>query len=301
MHDHHDHAHSHSAAAAGSNRLQIVLLLTATYLAFEIAGAVVTDSLALLADAGHVFIDVAGMTLAVLAIRYGARTPTSQKTYGYYRLEILSALINGLLMVGIGAYILYEAVTRFSDPPDLPGLTVFAFAAPGLVVNIVSALLLFEGQKGSLNLRGAFLEVVSDLAGSVAVMVAGIVIYFTDFRAIDPIASLGIGLFILPRTWMLLSEAVHVLLEGTPRNISVDHVREHILGVPGVTALHDLHVWNLTSGMNVMSAHVVIAPEAQAGRVLNDLCSCLSGHFDIEHSTFQIERTDRSEMEHAGH
>jgi cobalt-zinc-cadmium efflux system protein len=132
-------------------------------------------------------------------------------------------------------------------------------------------------------------------------MIAGIVIYFTGFTLIDPIASLAIGLFILPRTWMLLSEAVHVLLEGVPRNVNVDHVREHILGVEGVTGMHDLHVWNLTSGMNVMSAHVVIAPEAQAGRVLNDLCACLAGHFDIEHSTFQIERTDRSEMEHAGH
>jgi cobalt-zinc-cadmium efflux system protein len=301
MHDHHDHAHIHSAAGAGKSRLQIVLALTAAYLAVEVAGAVITNSLALLADAGHVFIDVAGMTLALLAIRYGARSPTAQKTYGYYRVEILSALINGMLMVGIGTYIVFEAVRRFSDPPDLPGLAVFAFAVPGLVVNIVSAVLLYESQKGSLNLRGAFLEVVSDLAGSVAVMVSGIVIYFTDFKAIDPLASLAIGIFILPRTWVLLSEAIHVLLEGVPRNVNMDHVREHILGVDGVTALHDLHVWNLTSGMNVMSAHVVIAPEAQAGRVLNDLCSCLSGHFDIEHSTFQIERTDRSEMEHAGH
>ena len=299
----HDHTHSHtsSAASAGAGRLQLVLLLTGAYLLVEIAGAIVTGSLALLADAGHMLIDVTGLTVALLAIRFAARSPSLQKSYGYYRLEILAALLNGLLMAGIGAYIVYEAVQRFSDPPSLPGLGVVAVAVPGLVVNVISAWLLMEAQKSSLNMRGAFLEVLADLGGSAAVIVVGAVIALGGPAIIDPIASLGIGLFILPRTWSLLAEAVHVLLEGVPRNVDIEAVRGHILGVEGVTGMHDLHVWNLTSGMNVMSAHVVVEEGASSQRVLSDLCSCLADHFDIEHSTFQIEAPDRSASEHAGH
>ena len=289
MHQHQGHAHAHShassAAAAGAKRLQIVLALTAGYLLVEVVGAVVTGSLALLADAGHMLIDVTGIVVALLAIRFAARSPSAQKSYGYYRLEILAALANGLLMAGIGAYILYEAVQRFSDPPELPGLGVVAFAAPGLLINAVSIWLLMEAQKSSLNLRGAFLEVLADLGGSTAVLVVGAAIALGGPGVVDPIASLGIGLFILPRTWSLLAEAV----------------RGHILGVEGVTGMHDLHVWNLTSGMNVMSAHVVVENGTSSQRVLSDLCECLADHFDIEHSTFQIESPDRSASEHAGH
>jgi len=294
-------SHSHSTAHASSNRLRIVLILTASYMIVEIAGGVVTGSLALLADAGHVFIDVTGMSIALVAISFGARSPTLDKTYGFYRLEILAALVNGVLMVGIGAFILFEAARRFSAPPDLPGLAMLAFAVPGLLVNLTSGFLLLEGQKASLNLRGAFLEVVSDLAGSAAVVLAGTVIFAIGFKLIDPIASLAIGLFILPRTWNLMSEAVHVLLEGVPRNVNLSHIQEHILSTSGVVGVHDLHVWNLTSGMNVMSAHVVVSEDAAPGQVLEDLCGCLDEHFDIEHSTFQIEHSDRREREHAGH
>ena len=305
MHSHHgtEHTHSHgaSAASAGAGRLQLVLLFTGAYLLVEVAGAFVTGSLALLADAGHMLMDVTGLTVALLAIRFAARTPTAQKSYGYYRLEILAALVNGLLMAGICAYILYEALQRFSSPPELPGATLIAFAAPGLVVNVASVWLLMEAQKTSLNLRGAFLEVLADLGGSAVVVLVGIVVLLDGPPAIDPIASLAIGLFILPRTWSLLAEAVHVLLEGVPRNVDVDTVRDHIMGVEGVSALHDLHVWNLTSGMNVMSAHVVVEEGVPEQRVLTDLCACLADHFDIEHSTFQIESPDRSETERARH
>jgi cobalt-zinc-cadmium efflux system protein len=297
----HDHPHPSSAASAGAGRLQIVLLLTGAYLLVEVVGAVVTGSLALLADAGHMLIDVTGLTVALLAIRFAARTPSAQKSYGYYRLEILAALVNSLLMAAIGAYILYEAVQRFSDPPELAGLEVVAFAVPGLVVNLVAIWLLMEPQKSSLNMRGAFLEVLADLGGSAAVVLVGTVIALGGPAIIDPIASLAIGLLILPRTWSLLAEAVHVLLEGVPRNVDVEAVRGHILGVEGVTGMHDLHVWNLTSGMNVMSAHVVVDEGVSSQRVLSDLCECLADHFDIEHSTFQIESPDRSEAEHAGH
>lgn len=305
MHQHQGHAHPHthasSAASAGAKRLQIVLALTGVYLLVEVAGAAITGSLALLADAGHMLIDVTGIFVALLAIRFATRSPSAQKSYGYYRLEILAALLNGLLMAGIGAYIVYEAVQRFSDPPALPGLGVLAFAVPGLLVNAGSVWLLMEAQKSSLNLRGAFLEVLADLGGSTAVLLVGATIALGGPGLVDPIASLGIGLFILPRTWSLLAEAVHVLLEGVPRNVDMDAVRGHILGVEGVTGMHDLHVWNLTSGMNVMSAHVVVERGTSSQRVLSDLCACLADHFDIEHSTFQIESPDRSASEHATH
>jgi cobalt-zinc-cadmium efflux system protein len=298
----HQHQHSHgSSAGAGASRLRIVLALTATYLLVEVAGAAITGSLALLADAGHMLIDVTGLVVALLAIRFGARGASSAKSYGYYRLEILAALLNGLMMAAIGAYILYEAVQRFSDPPSLPGLEVVAFAVPGLAVNAISIGLLMEAQKSSLNMRGAFLEVLADLGGSTAVIVVGVVIALGGPAIVDPLASLAIGLLIVPRTWNLLAEAVHVLLEGVPRNVDVEAVRGHILGVAGVTGLHDLHIWNLTSGVNVMSAHVVVQDGVPSQRVLSDLCACLADHFDIEHSTFQIESPDRSATEHAAH
>jgi cobalt-zinc-cadmium efflux system protein len=293
--------HTHSTAGANVNRLALVLLLTSSYLVAEVVGYFVTGSLALLADAGHVLIDVVGIALALTAISVARRPATGQQTYGYYRLEILSAAVNALLMVGIGAYILYEAAGRFANPRDLPGLAVVAFAVPGVVVNLISAVVLMEGQKVSLNIKGAFLEVASDFAGSVAVIVAGLVLFLTNFRLIDPLASLFIGLFILPRTWALLSEAIHVLLEGVPRNVQIAHVREHILGVQGVLGLHDLHIWTLTSGMPVMSAHVVVAKETPPQQVLDQLCECLAEHFDIGHCTFQIESEDRSRLEHSGH
>jgi cobalt-zinc-cadmium efflux system protein len=278
-----------------------VLALTGTYLLVEFAGAIVTGSLALLADAGHMVIDVTGLMIALLAVRFAARSPSPEKSYGYYRLEILAALLNGALMAGIGAYIVYEAAHRMSNPPDLPGLGVVAIAVPGLIVNAISIRLLMEAQKTSLNVRGAFLEVLADLGGSAVVLLVGAVIALGGPKIVDPIASVGIGLFILPRTWNLLTEAVHVLLEGVPRNVDVQTVRDHILGVEGVTGMHDLHVWNLTSGMNVMSAHVVVKSGVSSQRVLSDLCACLADHFDIEHSTFQIESPDRSDSEHAAH
>ncbi len=297
MHDH----HSRSAAQEGAGRLTAVLFLTASYLAVEVAGGLLTGSLALIADAGHMLTDVAGVGMALLAIRFAARPANPAKTYGYYRLEMLAALVNGFLLFGVSGYILFEAYRRLSSPPEVLGLPMLAVATVGLLVNLISAYMLLEGQKVSLNLRGAFLEVLSDLLGSVAVIVAGVVIITTGFELIDPIASIFIGLFILPRTWHLMGEAVHVLLEGAPRDLNIAHVRDHILNSRRVKGVHGLHAWNLTSGMNVMSAHVVIAEDAVPQLVLNELQVCLADHFDIEHSTFQIEQPDRSESEHAVH
>lgn len=290
-----------SAAGAGAGRLRLVLALTATYMLVEVVGGLVTGSLALIADAGHMLTDVAGVSMALMAIWFAARPASPEKTYGYYRLEILAAAANGVLLIGVSAYILFEAYRRFTDPPEVMALPMLAVASVGLLVNLASAYLLFRGQKTSLNLRGAFLEVVSDLLGSVAVILAGGVILATGFNLIDPIASVVIGAFILPRTWRLMGEAVHILLEGAPREVDMSHVQRHILEAEGVTEVHDLHAWTITSGMNVLSAHVVVRDGTDARNVLDELCRCLADHFDIEHSTFQIEFGDRRRAEKAAH
>jgi cobalt-zinc-cadmium efflux system protein len=293
--------HSHSAAGTHAGRLTLVLVLTAGYTAVEVIGGLLTGSLALIADAGHMLTDALGIAMALVAIKLASRPATSSNTYGFYRLEIFAALLNGLLLFGVGAYVLYEAYNRFSDPPDITGLPVMAIAAVGLAINLGSAYLLMEGQRISLNMRGAFLEVVSDLLGSLAVLVAGVIIALTDFNLIDPIVSIAIGAFVLPRTYRLTREALHILLEGVPRHIDMDVVRKHILDVDGVTSVHDLHVWSISSGVDLVSAHVVVDENAVPRQVLDELCACLGEHFDIEHSTFQIERTDRSAIEHASH
>ncbi|MEX2158649.1 MAG: cation diffusion facilitator family transporter [Dehalococcoidia bacterium] len=281
--------------------MRIVLALTASYLAVEVVGGILTGSLALIADAGHMLTDVAGVSMALLAIWFAARPATPEKTYGYYRLEILAALANGFLLFGVAAYILYEAYRRFLEPPDVLGLPMLGVATVGLLVNLASAYLLLHGQKTSLNMRGAFLEVVSDLLGSVAVILAGLIILTTGFNLVDPIASVVIGLFILPRTWALMDQAVHILLEGAPKGVDLANVRQHVLETEGVLDVHDLHAWTITSGMNVISAHVVIEDVADQARVLDQLCRCLSDDFDIEHSTFQIESQDRRAAETMAH
>ena len=293
--------HSHSAAGASAGRLRVVLALTAGYMLVEIIGGIVTGSLALIADAGHMATDVVGVGMALLAIRFAARPATVDKSFGYYRLEILAAVANGLLLFGVAGYILFEAYRRFIDPPEVVGLPMLLVAAVGLLINLFSAYLLFAGQKTSLNMRGAFLEVVGDLLGSVAVIIAGIIILLTGWYVVDPIASVVIGLFILPRTWNLMRDAVDVLLEATPKNVNLDTVRQHILDTPGVADAHDLHAWTITSGMNVISAHVVLDKGAEAGDVLDKLSQCLAEDFDIEHSTFQLEAFDRKPQEEMSH
>ena len=293
--------HNHSAAHQSAGRLQIVLALTASYLVVEVAGGILTGSLALIADAGHMLTDVAGVSMALLAIWFAARPATPGKTYGYYRLDILAALANGFLLLGVAAYILFEAYRRFQEPPDVLGLPMLGVAAIGLLVNLASAYLLLHGQQASLNMRGAFLEVVSDVLGSVAVIVAGLVILTTGFNLVDPIASVVIGLFIVPRTWALMNDAVHILLEGSPKGVDLSNVRQHVLEAQGVVDVHDLHAWTITSGMNVISAHIVVADGASPDSVLDELCRCLADDFDIEHSTFQIESTDRRATETMAH
>jgi cobalt-zinc-cadmium efflux system protein len=290
------HDHAPSAAAGHRGRLGAVLAITVVVLVVEVAGAALSGSLALLADAGHVLADGAGIGLALLAVRFAARPATPRRTFGYYRLEILAAVVNAVLLFGVAGFVLVEAWRRLSQPPEVASGLMLAVAAAGLVANAVSLWLLRRGQAESLNLRGAYLEVVGDLLGSVAVLAAAAVIALTGLQAADPIASALIGVLILPRTWRLLREAVDVLLEAAPKGVDLAEVRRHLLETPGVGDVHDLHAWTITSGLPVLSAHVVLAPGADAGRVLDGLGDCLAGHFDIEHSTFQLEQP-----EHRGH
>ncbi|MBF6043763.1 cation diffusion facilitator family transporter [Streptomyces sp. NRRL B-1677] len=306
----HDHGHSHggpppgtsgTAAAAYKGRLRIALGITLTVLVAEIAGSALTGSLALLADAGHMATDAVGVGMALVAIHFANRPSSGRRTYGYARAEILAALLNCLLLLGVGGFILYEAVGRLMEPADVPGGTTVIFGLVGVVANLISLALLMRGQKESLNVRGAFLEVLSDALGSFAVVVSAVVIMLTGWTQADPIASLLIGLMIVPRTLKLLREALDVLLEAAPKDVDMDEIRAHITALPGVQDLHDLHVWTITSGMPVLSAHVVVDHLALDSvgheKMLHDLQACLGKHFDVEHCTFQLEPGGHAEHE----
>jgi cobalt-zinc-cadmium efflux system protein len=296
-HGHHGHGHARSASARHRGRLLAVLGISATVLVAEVVGGLLTGSLALLADAGHMLTDVGGILLALLAIRFGARPASGTKTYGYHRLEILAAVGNAVLLATVSLLVVLEAVRRLAQPSGVEAGPMLAVAVVGLAANGVSLWLLHRGQAESLNVRGAYLEVLGDLLGSVAVVAAALVIAATGWTPADPVASILIGLLILPRTWVLLREAVDVLLEATPKGVDLTHVRAHVLDVPGVVGCHDLHAWTITSGMPVLSAHVVLDHGADAGRVLDALGRCLSGHFDIEHCTFQLEAPEHRDHE----
>jgi cobalt-zinc-cadmium efflux system protein len=294
--------HVHGSAAAGHRgRLIGVFLLTLTVFVVQLVGGLVANSLALLADAGHNFTDVAGIGLALLAISFAGRPAKSTWTFGYLRLEILAAVVNAVLLFGVAAYVLVEAWRRLSQPPEVASGLMLAVALVGLAANAASLFVLRSAQHESLNMRGAYLEVLGDLAGSVAVIVAAVIIALTGWRQADAVASAVIGLLILPRTWGLLREAVDILLEATPKGVDLDEVRRHIVEASGVMDVHDLHAWTITSGMNVVSAHVVLAEGADPPSVLDELCRCLSGDFDIEHSTFQLETADRRRLEEGHH
>jgi cation diffusion facilitator family transporter len=295
--------HAHVPVTAGAlhrRRLVLVLVLTLGVMAAEVLGALISGSLALLADAGHMATDAAGIALALGAVTLAQRPARGRRTFGWQRLEILAAVANGLLLLVVAGYVLVEAVRRIGQPPQIDSGLMLAIAAVGLAVNLVSLAVLHRGRAASLNLRGAYLEVLADALGSLAVIVAAVVIATTGWTAADVVASVAIGCLVLPRAWHLLREALDVLLEAAPRGVSLDEVRKHILAVDGVLGVHDLHAWTITSGLPVLSAHVVVTDEALAaghgGRILDALCECLGEHFDMAHCTFQLEAAA-----HAGH
>ena len=290
-----------TASARHRGRLRLVFGITLGVMLAEIVTGFASGSLALLADAGHMLTDVAGIGLALFAIYMAARPASAERTFGWYRLEILAAVVNALLLFAVALLVFVEAWRRFSEPPEVSSGLMLVVATIGLIANAISAWLLRESQRESLNMRGAYLEVLGDLLGSLAVIVAAVVIAVTGNELADPIASVAIGLLILPRTWHLLKEAVDVLLEASPRGVELEEVRRHIVELEGVADVHDLHVWAITSGMNVVSAHVVMTAGADASGILDRLDSCLSGDFDIEHSTFQLESEDRRRVEESSH
>ena len=290
-----------TAARAHRTRLVVVFGLTLAVLVVEVVGSWLTNSLALLADAGHLLTDVVGIGLALGAMWFAGRPATEARTFGYLRLEILAAVVNAVLLLGIAAIIVIEAIRRLGTPPDIAAGPMLVIAVVGGLANLVGIVLLHAPQRDSLNLRGAYLELVGDALGSVAVVIAAVVIVATGWTPIDALASIAIGVLILPRTLRLLRDAVDVLLEATPKGVRMDEIREHILRARGVADVHDLHAWTITSGLNVVSAHVVMEPGADPPAVLDELCRCLSGDFDIEHSTFQLETTDRRRLEDRAH
>lgn len=267
----------------------------------EFVGGLMADSLALVADAAHMATDAVGLGMALLAIHFANRPPSGNRTFGYARAEILAALANCLLLLGVGGYVLYEAIHRFVTPAETEGGLTIVFGLIGLVANTISLTLLLRGQKDSLNVRGAFLEVVADALGSVAVIISAVVIMSTGWQAADPIASILISIMIVPRTWKLLHETLDVLLEAAPKNVDMADVRAHILALPGVEDVHDLHAWTITSGMPVLSAHVVVSSDVLNAigheKMLHELQGCLGHHFDVEHCTFQLEPSGHAEHE----
>jgi cobalt-zinc-cadmium efflux system protein len=298
----HDHGAAHgTAAATHRGRLAVVLALTGAVFVVEVVGALLSGSLALLADAAHMATDALGIGMALGAVTLAQRPARGRRTFGWQRIEVLAAVANGLLLVGVGGYVVVEAVRRIGDPPDIHSGWMLGVATLGLVVNLTSLGLLRAGQGESLNTRGAYLEVLGDALGSLAVIAAAAVIAVTGWTAADVVASFVVGALVLPRAWTLLREALDVLLEAAPRGVDLAQVRAHVLGVAGVLDVHDLHAWTITSGLPVLSAHVVVSEEVLAdghgGRVLDALCHCLGDHFDLEHCTFQLESAGHSDHE----
>ncbi|MFF0110302.1 cation diffusion facilitator family transporter [Streptomyces hirsutus] len=303
----HDHGHAHGAHSGGTasaayrGRLRAALAITLGVMVVEIIGGLLADSLALVADAAHMATDALGLGMALLAIHFANRPPSEHRTFGYARAEILAALANCLLLLGVGGYVLYEAIQRFIAPAATEGGLTLVFGAIGLVANLVSLTLLMRGQKESLNVRGAFLEVAADAFGSVAVIVSALVVVATGWTAADPIASLVIAVLIVPRAFRLLRETLDVLLEAAPKDVDMAQVRAHILGTQGVEDVHDLHAWTITSGMPVLSAHVVVSSEVLSAigheKMLHELQDCLGDHFDVQHCTFQLEPRGHAEHE----
>lgn len=285
-------SHGHVTSAAGRNKknLAIVFGLTSFYLIVEVIGGLWTGSLALLADAGHMLTDVAGVGLALLAIWFAERPASPERTYGYYRVEILAALTNAVVLILISLYILYEAYQRFKNPPEVESVAMLGVATVGLVVNIVGMLILRASSKESLNMKGAYFEVLSDMLTSIGVIIAGVIMLTTGWYYADPLISAGIGLFILPRTWALLKDAVGVLIEGTPSDVDIAALRASLAKLEGVAEIHDLHVWSLTSGVNAMSVHAVLHEGAEHDDILTRVHEHCTNSFKISHVTVQTER-----------
>ncbi len=301
----HRHHPGHTATGGQRRALTAVLLISSGIAVAEVVGAIITGALVLFADAAHMAADAAGIGLSLLAAWFATRPATARRTFGYARAEILAAMANSLLLLAMAGVIFTEAIRRLMSPPAVSSGLLVAFGCAALVGNACSLLLLRRGQADSLNVRAAFLEVAADTLGAAAVIVTGIIITATGFTVADPIASLAVGILILPRTWRLLKEAIDILLEASPASIDLDEIRQHMTELPGIREVHELHVWTITSGLPVFSAHIVVDPEViergQSAIMLDKLQACLRGHFDVDHSTFQLEPAGHADHEQPMH
>jgi cobalt-zinc-cadmium efflux system protein len=267
----------------------IAFCLTLSFMVVEVVAGLAANSVALLSDALHMGTDVLGLGMALAAVQLAARPAPAHRTYGTYRLEVLAALANAALLFGVAAYILYEAVQRFQSPEAVASGAMLVVAIIGLGVNLVSFRLLTAGAKESLNVKGAFFEVLSDLLGSLGVIIAAVVVALTGWPYADPLIGAGIGLFILPRTWRLATQAVRILMEAAPPGLDVEQVRADVRGVPGVKDVHDLHIWTLTSGLDAASGHITSEPTADLATVLTAVHDVLADRYDVAHATIQVE------------
>ncbi len=301
----HDHAPTGIRGASNRRLLAVSLAITTTVMLVQVVGAILSGSLALLADAAHMFTDAAALVIALIASIVAARPANDRRTFGYRRAEVFGALLNSVILIGLSVWIAVEAVRRLLSDADteIAGGLMLVVAIVGLLANAVALWLLSAAQRTSINVRGAYLEVLGDLLGSAAVIVAAVIILTTGWAPADAIASLAIAAMIVPRAIGLLREVMSVLSEATPEGVEVRTIREHILGAPGVADVHDIHVWQLTRGAPVFTAHVVVDAEVfaagRAGEVLQSLQGCLADHFDVEHSTFQLEPAGH--VEHDAH
>lgn len=304
------HGHSHGLSgttATGRHRRRLILVLgiTLSVVVVQLVAGLISGSLALLADAGHMFSDAAGLAIALTAAWIAARPATDQRTFGYQRAEVLAALANALVLIVIAVLIFIEGIRRFQGEAEVQTTPMLTGAVIGAAANVSGLAILHGAHRESLNVRGAYLEVLGDLVGSIAVIVAGVVIVLTGWVQADAIASLAIAVFIVPRAWSLLRDVVDVLLEATPKGLSIERIREHVLSAPGVVDVHDIHAWTITSGVPVFSAHVVVEDSVLGAdgmdRVLDRLQDCLGEHFDTEHCTFQLEPASHREHEPEQH
>jgi cobalt-zinc-cadmium efflux system protein len=304
---HHEHGHTHDLAGMAQHRgrLAVVLGITVAVLVVELVGSAISGSLALLADAGHMVTDVAGLTMGLVAATLAARSATPARTWGYRRAEVLGAAAQAAVLFVVGVFILVEGVRRLLEPPEVTTGVMLLFGAVGLVGNLVGLGILAGSRTANLNLRAAFLEVLNDTLGSVAVLVAGVVIATTGWLRADAVASLLIGALIVPRTVALLRDTVHVLLESTPRGLDLGKVRHRILSVPHVVDVHDLHASLVATGLPVLTAHVVVDDscfhDGHLGSLLDELQGCLADDFDVDHSTIQFESAGHADHEHQTH
>jgi cobalt-zinc-cadmium efflux system protein len=289
LHDHSHAGHSHDRGNADRRALAIVFALTAGFMVVEVIGGLLTGSLALLADAGHMLSDAVSLGVALFAVWLAARPATPQRSFGYKRAEILAALFNGVTLVAISVWIFYEAYRRLSEPPEILGAPMLAVAVVGLLVNVAGAAILARSGGESLNVQGALRHVLADLAGSVGAIAASVVIITTGWVYADPLISVLIGLLVLGSSWRLLRDSVNVLLEQAPRGLDAEEVGTSMVGVPGVEEVHDLHVWTITSGFPALAAHVLVGRNQDCHARRRDLEKLLANEFGIEHTTLQVD------------